>query len=62
MNNKLTETYIPFSLVMDLFSIETQNDYYIVGCDSDIDEINCLKLKECKEYFKEEEEEEEEEE
>lgn len=56
-NNKLTETYIPFSLVMDLLSIETQNDYYIIGCDSDIDEINCLKLEECKEYFEEEVEE-----
>jgi hypothetical protein len=51
-NDKLSETYIPFSLVMDLFSIETGCDYYIVGCNEDINEIREINLN-CMDYFEE---------
>ena len=51
-NDKLSETYIPFSLVMDLFSIETGCDYYIVGCNEDISEIREINLN-CMDYFEE---------
>jgi len=44
-NDKLSETYIPFSLVMNLFFIETGVNYYIVGCKDDIDEIYNVELK-----------------
>jgi|TARA_R110001632_G_scaffold188918_1_gene309470 hypothetical protein len=43
--DKLSETYIPFSLVLNLFSIETDGDYYIVGCKDDIDEIYNVELR-----------------
>ena len=44
-NDKLSETYIPFSLVLNLFFIETNGDYYIVGCKDDIDEIYNVELR-----------------
>ena len=43
-NDKLSETYIPFSLVLNLFFIETDS-YYIVGCKDDIDEIYSVELR-----------------
>ena len=44
-NGKLLETYIPFSLVLNLFFIETNGNYYIVGCKDDIDEIYNVELR-----------------
>jgi len=34
-NDNLSDSFIPFSLVLDLLSIETQCGYYIVGCSED---------------------------
>jgi len=49
-NDKLSETYIPFSLVLNLFSIETDVDYYIVGCSEDKEEIYSIQLEDL-DYF-----------
>jgi hypothetical protein len=53
-NDKLSETYIPFSTVLNLFFIETDGDYYIVGCKDDIDEIYNVELRWLLDYFEKE--------
>jgi hypothetical protein len=49
---ELTQTYVPFSLVMDMITITTKGDYCIIGSSEDLEEIQNIQLN-CMDYFEE---------